>query len=156
VRIITGGLHGTAMLSWQVPPAEVDDLVQYVKAFAPRWRTERPGDAIVPTPDPWAARDAEGVARGARVYHGLAQGAVASHPAYVTKPEIYAFTKELTRMEVRDFRADLYAPVLKDSDFGVKILPPDFTFNILRAGNGPDDVYRGIAAGIGGTAMPTW
>jgi mono/diheme cytochrome c family protein len=156
VRIITGGLHGTAMLAWQVPAAELPDLIQYVKAFAPRWRAERPGDAIVATSDPWAARDAEGVARGARVYHGLAQCAVACHPAYVTRPEIYAFTKELTGMEVRGFRPDLYSPVLKDSDYGVKILPPDFTFNLLRAGDQPDDVYRSIAAGIGGTAMPTW
>jgi len=156
VRIITGGLHGTAMLSWQVPAAELDDLIQYVKAFAPRWRAERPGEPIVTTPDPWAARDADGTARGARVYHGLAQCAVACHPAYVSKPEIYAFTKELTGLEVREFRADLYAPVLKDSDYGVKILPPDFTFNVLRAGQTPADIYRSIAAGIGGTAMPTW
>jgi len=156
VRIISGGLHGTAMLAWQVPTAEFDDLIQYVKAFSPRWRAERAGDPIVPAPDPWAGREAAGALRGARVYHGLAQCAVACHPAYATKPEIYAFTKELTGMEVREFRPDLYAPVLKDSDFGVKILPPDFTFNVLRAGDRPDDVYRSIAAGIGGTAMPTW
>ena len=41
------GLHGTAMLSWDVPAAELDDLIQYVKAFAPRWRNEQPGEAIV-------------------------------------------------------------------------------------------------------------
>ncbi len=59
-------------------------------------------------------------------------------------------------MEVREFRADLYAPVAKDSDFGFKILPPDFTFTPLRAGDALADIYRSIAAGIGGTAMPTW
>jgi len=38
----------------------------------------------------------------------------------------------------------------------VKILPPDFTFNELRGGEALEDIYRAVAAGIGGTAMPTW
>ena len=59
-------------------------------------------------------------------------------------------------MELREMRADLYFPVAKDSDYGVKILPPDFTFNELRGGEALADIYRAIAAGIGGTAMPTW
>lgn len=156
VRTIRHGLHGTAMLAWDVPEAELDDLIQYIKYFAPRWRTESAGEAIVATPDPWGGREAEAEERGKRVYHGLAQCAVACHPAYVTKAEIYAFSKELTGMEVRQFRPDLYFAVAKDSDYGLKILPPDFTFNELRGGDTPEDIYRAIAAGIGGTAMPTW
>jgi len=155
-RTLRNGLHGTAMLSWDVPPAEVDALIQYVKAFAPRWRNEKPGEAIVATADPWAAREADGVERGRRVYHGLAQCATACHPAYATRAEIHDFTKELTKMDLREMRADLYYPVAKDSDFGVKILPPDFTFNELRGGETLADIYRAVAAGIGGTAMPTW
>jgi mono/diheme cytochrome c family protein len=156
VRTLRNGLHGTAMLSWDVPAAEVDALIQYVKAFAPRWRNEQPGEAIAATPDPWQGRDADAIDRGRRVYHGLAQCATACHPAYATKPEIYAFTKELSKMELREMRGDLYFAVAKDSDYGVKILPPDFTFNELRGGETLDDIYRAIAAGIGGTAMPTW
>jgi mono/diheme cytochrome c family protein len=157
VRIIRGGLHGTAMQAWEVPQAELDDLIQYVKAFSPRWRNETPGDPIVPTPDPWAGgKEQAGIERGKSVYHGLAQCAVACHPAYATKPEIYLFTKELTKMEVREFRADLYDPVAKDSDYGVKLLPPDFTFTPPRSGETVPDIYRSIASGIGGTAMPTW
>ena len=38
----------------------------------------------------------------------------------------------------------------------MKILPPDFTFNPLRGGDSLPDIYRAIASGIGGTAMPTW
>ena len=38
-RTIRQGLHGTAMQAWQVPDAELDDLIQYVKSFAPRWRS---------------------------------------------------------------------------------------------------------------------
>jgi hypothetical protein len=155
-RTLRSGLHGTAMLSWDVPAAELDDLIQYMKVFAPRWRTETPGEPIVASADPWAVRPADGAARGLLVYHGLAQCAVACHPAYATRAEIFAATKELTRIEVREMRPDLYFPVAKDSDFGHKILPPDFTFNEMRGGNTAGDVYRAIAAGIGGTAMPTW
>jgi len=172
VRIIRGGLHGTAMLSWDVPAAELDDLIQYTKAFAPRWQSEKPGEPIIPGPDPWTSGGTAGdggttsdggpsgpeaaIARGRRVYHGMAQCAVACHPAYAPRAEIYAWTKELTGMDLREFRADLYDPVAKDSDFGFKILPPDFTFTPLRSGDQLADIYRSIAAGIGGTAMPTW
>jgi mono/diheme cytochrome c family protein len=156
VRTIRGGLHGTAMLAWDVPVAALDDLIQYVKAFAPRWQKETPGEAITPSPDPWTGRATEALARGKLVYHGLAQCAVACHPAYATRAEIYAAAKELTHMELREFRPDLYLPVAKESDYGVKILPPDFTFNELRGGDTLADIYRAIAAGIGGTAMPTW
>ncbi len=156
VRIIRGGLHGTAMQAWDVPVAELDDLIQYVKSFSPRWQKETPGDAIVASPDPWVGREDAGVDRGKRVYHGLAQCAVACHPAYVTKADIYAYTKELTSMTLRDFRFGYYDPVAKDSDYGVKILPTDFTFSPLRAGDAVGDIYRTIASGIGGTAMPTW
>jgi mono/diheme cytochrome c family protein len=156
VRIIRGGLHGTAMQAWDVPVAELGDLIQYVKSFSPRWQKETAGEPVEATPDPWSGREAEGVERGKRVYHGLAQCAVACHPAYVTKAEIYAFTKELTSMNVTDFRVDNYDPVAKDSDYGVKILPPDFTFSPLRAGDAVGDIYRTVASGIGGTAMPTW
>lgn len=155
-RIIRGGLHGTAMLAWDLPDREVDDLIAYVKTFSPRWQTEKPGDPITLDADPWAALPTEGVQRGERVYHGLAQCAVACHPAYVGRAEIFAMTEELTHMRVTEFRPDLYDSVAKPSDFGTTILPPDFTFNVLRAGDAIPDIARTIAAGVGGTAMPTW
>jgi mono/diheme cytochrome c family protein len=155
-RIIKGGLHGTAMLAWDVPDLELDDLIQYLKAFAPRWQTENPGEPIVLSRDPWEEREAVAFDRGKRVYHGLAQCAVACHPAYVLRSEIFAFTRELTGMRVDEFRVDLYASVPKPSDYGVSIVPPDFIFNHLRSGETTRDVAQVIAAGIGGTAMPTW
>ncbi len=155
-RIIKGGLHGTAMLAWDVPDAQLDDLIQYVKSFSPRWRAEIPGVQIVLSPDPWLDREQAAIERGKRVYHGLAQCAVACHPAYVTRAEIFAFTQELTRMRIEEFRANLYAPVPKPSDYGFGIVPTDFTFNPLRAGDSTAEIARTVAAGIGGTAMPTW
>jgi hypothetical protein len=127
-----------------------------MKSFAPRWRTESPGEPLVASPDPWVGREADAIARGTRVYHGLAQCAVACHPAYATRADIAAYAKELTGNATREFRPDLYVGVAKDSDYGVKILPPDFTFNELRGGDTAADIYRAIASGIGGTAMPTW
>ncbi len=155
-RIIKGGLHGTAMLAWDVPEPELDDLIQYVKAFSPRWQTEKSGEVIEMSRDPWTGREPAAIDRGVRVYHGLAQCAVACHPAYATRADIFAFTQDLTKMRVEEFRADLYAPVPKPSDYGVAIVPPDFTFHPMRSGDATADIARTIASGIGGTAMPTW
>lgn len=155
-RIISGGLHGTAMLAWDVPPAQLEDLIQYIKTFSPRWQQEKPGEPILLSRDPWVDREQAAIDRGARVYHGLAQCAVACHPAYIERGEIFAFTKELTGMRVEAFREDLYAAVPKPSDYGLEIAPTDFTFNPLRAGDSTADIARTIASGIGGTAMPTW
>ena len=156
-RIIRQGLHGTAMLAWDLPDGTLDDLIAYLKTFSLRWGTETPGEPVTLAPDPWPPRgDAAAVARGKRVYHGLAMCAVACHPAYATRGEIFASTEELTKMRVEEFRPDLYAAVAKPSDYGMNIVPPDFTFNVLRAGETVPDIARTIAAGVGGTAMPTW
>jgi len=156
-RIIRYGLHGTAMLAWDLPEGTLDDVIAYIKTFSPRWRTETPGEPVALAADPWPARGQQAaVERGKRVYHGLAMCAVACHPAYVTRSEIFDFTAELTKMRVEEFRPDLYAAVAKPSDYGVPIVPPDFTFNALRAGETVPDIARTIAAGVGGTAMPTW
>jgi mono/diheme cytochrome c family protein len=158
VRIVTGGLHGTAMLGWDVPDRTLADIVQYLKTFSPRWKEEEPGEAVLPTPDPWAARAEQGVARGRLLYHGLAQ-CLGCHPAYASKREIDEASRALTGNPTVDFRPDMYGSVLKESDYGVKILPPDFTraeLRSVRPGRRLEDLYRVIASGVGGTAMPTW
>ncbi|HYQ80939.1 MAG TPA: c-type cytochrome, partial [Anaeromyxobacteraceae bacterium] len=50
VRIVKGGLHGTAMLGWDVPDPTLHDIIQYLKTLSPRWKEEEPGDPVVPTP----------------------------------------------------------------------------------------------------------
>jgi mono/diheme cytochrome c family protein len=158
-RIIRGGLHGTAMLAWDgIPDDKVREIVQYLKTFSPRWKEEEPGEKVEPTPDPWRGKEGEGVARGRKVYHSLAQ-CLSCHPSYASKPEISAWTRELTGNAAVDFRDDMYGAMLTDSEFGVKLLPPDFLRSELRSVR-PEhrkaDLYRVIAAGVGGTAMPTW
>jgi len=159
VRIVRGGLHGTAMLAWDgVPEKNLLEIIQYLKTFSPRWKEEEPGDAIAPTADPWAGKVDDGVSRGKKVYHGLAQ-CISCHPSYGSKKYIHETSKELTGNPTADFRDDMYGSVLKESDYGVKFLPPDFTradLKSVRPDHQLEDIYRVIAAGVGGTAMPTW
>jgi mono/diheme cytochrome c family protein len=158
-RIIRSGLHGTAMLAWDgVPRDKVHEIIQYLKTFSPRWKEEEPGERIEPTEDPWKGREAEGVARGKKLYHGIAR-CQGCHPAFAPRPFIYEATKELTGSASMDFREDMYGPTLTESEHGVKLLPPDFTRATLRSvreGERLQDLYRVIASGVGGTAMPTW
>jgi mono/diheme cytochrome c family protein len=159
-RIIRGGLHGTAMLAWDgIPEEKVHQIVQYVKTFSPRWKEEEPGEVIAPPEDAWKGREGDGVARGKKLYHGLAR-CQGCHPAFAPKPFIFEATKELTGTASLDFREDMYGPTLTDSEHGVKLLPPDFTRSTLRSIRDEqhrlEDLYRVIASGVGGTAMPTW
>jgi hypothetical protein len=50
-------------------------------------------------------------------------------------------------------------PVTTDSDFGFPIRAPDFARDQLRSVRPRSrlaDLHRAVAAGVGGTAMPTW
>jgi len=156
LRIVQNGLHGTAMLPWKdVPERDLLDIVQYLKSLSPKWTDKAAGEPIVPSPDPYgAARKAEAVTRGMKVYHGLAQ-CLSCHPAYETPATIQAASLELSNRETT-LRPDPYHATLKESDYGTKLMPPDFTRDHVRSGETLNDIYRTIASGIGGTAMPTW
>ena len=96
VRIVRSGLHGTAMRAWDgVPEQNLQEIVQYLKTFSPRWKDEAPGEPIRPTPDPWRGCEADGVARGRKVYHGLAQ-CLSCHPSYGLKAFVSEASRELT------------------------------------------------------------
>ncbi len=155
VRTVKEGLHGTAMLGWHVPEPEVVQIVQYLKTFSPRWREESAGDPITFPPDPWMGRDRQAIAAGRRVYHGLAR-CCACHPAYAPRTEVEAAARAAGVAPTR--RPDPYLPTATASDFGAPIAAPDFTraeLRSVRPGSLPD-LFRVIAAGVGGTAMPTW
>jgi mono/diheme cytochrome c family protein len=156
-RIIRNGLHGTAMLEWEISDERLYSIIQYIKTFSDRWRDEyeEVGEPIDPTPDPFVGREEEAIALGREVYHGLAK-CYSCHPAYAERAFITRVTREMTGNEITEFRPNLYEPELKETDYGVKLLPLDFTYHPLRAGSSTADLFRTIAAGIGGTAMPTW
>jgi hypothetical protein len=60
-----------------------------------------------------------------------------------------------------EFRENMFLPDLKESQYTVGdkpigVLPTDFLFHPIKTGTDPVSLFRTIAAGIGGTAMPTW
>ena len=101
---------------------------------------------------------AEAVRKGGELYHHKAQ-CMACHPAYdqhgaATKPA-----------QLRDSEFCLqYKAGAKSLDEReclqpVRVLPPDFARDALRSiypESELEDLYRAIAGGIAGAAMPTW
>jgi mono/diheme cytochrome c family protein len=202
-RIVKRGLHGTAMLPWEVPEDELSNIIQYIKTFSPKWEKEKPGKPIVATPDPWVGQEPAAIQRGKELYHVTTQCS-GCHPNYATKEDIAAMTLKIKKMPVTDFRPDMYGSVMKESEYRValkpedeppvseaslkhegkkgkkheakeegegekakkekkepkyhlvSILPPDFTRQPLRSGDALEDLWRTIASGVGGTAMPSW
>lgn len=171
--LLRRGLKGTPMLPWDLTASERHAVVQYLKTFSPRWQQEEPGERIVPTPDPWVGREAEAKALGARIYHlsgvekdaqgrvrTLLAGCVSCHPSYLPPAEIAALAAQTGARGNTNLAA--LRPALKPSEYttpggyALKILPPDFLFHTLKNGDTPEALYRTIAAGIAGAAMPTW
>ncbi len=160
-RVIRFGLKGTAMVAWELPDETLNALVQYIKTFSPEgegWRDPdmELGEQIVAGADPFEGRHAEGAARGRSVYHGPA-GCYTCHAAYQTPDEINEARKAAGKEAVDGLRPGLWRSELRTSEtYEAKIMPPDFLVNVVRAGDSPADLYRVIAAGIPGTAMPAW
>jgi len=160
VRIVRSGLAGTGMRAWSdVSDEDLAAIVQFVKTLSPRFRTEAPADPVEITADPWAGRAggaAAAAARGRAVYHGLAR-CQACHPAYASPEEIQGWARAAgVRAEPRP---EPHRPLRVASDFGRLLEATDFRVGPLRAvrpGHRAEDLYRSIAAGLGGTAMPTW
>jgi mono/diheme cytochrome c family protein len=157
VRVVRSGLAGTGMRAWtDVSDEDLHAIVQFVKTLAPRFRTEAPQPPVAVTADPWAGREAAAAARGREVYHGLAR-CQACHPAYASQAEIAAWARAAG--VVAEPRPDPARPLLVASDFGRPLAATDFRVGPLRAvrpGHEGEDLYRAVAAGLGGTAMPTW
>jgi mono/diheme cytochrome c family protein len=185
-RTLRRGLHGTPMFAWDVPESDVDAVVQYLKTFSPRWKEEAPGQPLVMTPDPWKGREAEAVERGKVAYHVAGKGnagCASCHVAYLPRAELAALMEKSLGRKVDLSRMDPYTAQARESEHAVevdaqgepsltgKVLPPDFLFHPLRtvwpegedvddalytAERQREDLYRVIAAGVGGSAMPTW
>lgn len=157
IRIVRSGLGGTGMRAWKdIPDEELAAIVQFLKTLSPRFREERPGEPVASSGDPWVGREADGAARGRVVYHGLGR-CQACHPAYASPGEVQAFARDAGVQA--EPRADPGRPLEVRSDFGRPLRATDFRVGPLRAvrpATRTGDLYRAIAAGLGGTAMPTW
>jgi mono/diheme cytochrome c family protein len=172
--LVKHGLAGTPMLPWDISEGERGAIIQYLKTFSPRWTQEAPGDRIVPTPDPWVGREAAAIELGKRIYHlsGVEKdaqgnmkyvlaGCSSCHPAYVTRDELVALSTKYLGAPPAAISDDLYRPSLKPSEYKagdqtLQILPPDFLFHQVKNGTTLPELYRTIASGVAGAAMPTW
>jgi mono/diheme cytochrome c family protein len=137
-RILEKGLRGTGMLPWRFRDAEFNAVIQYIKTLSPRWRRENPGVPVVAGADPWGSNVSAALDRGRALYHGDANCS-RCHPAY-----------DPAAPAVRPSPGE---GVTTDSLFG-PLTAPDLRQAPRRAGDTPADLYRVIAAGIGGTGMP--
>jgi len=186
MRTLRRGLHGTPMRAWDVPDSQRRAILQFLKTLSPRWKEERPGAPIDPTPDPWRGRTAQAVARGEALYHLNARGHAgcnACHPSYLTHAALSELSQRELGHPLTRFSPGMYDASPRDSDYPLtvdadgnpltlqKVLPPDFlldrTATVFDVGakvegraytaeQQREDLYRVIAAGVGGAAMPEW
>lgn len=154
LRVITIGLKGSAMPAFPfIPHDEQKAIVKYIRTFY-TGKPKAPGGIVAIPKDPYMDDPLKGVEYGKEMYHGLA-ACSSCHPAYATKPEIVDAVESFD-MTFQGFRDDLYQSVVKDSDWGAPIKPPDFLYDRIKTGNDVRDIVLVIATGIGGTAMPNW
>ncbi len=157
-RTISLGLKGTAMPGWtSLPPDTVDALIQYIKTFSPRWTKRKPASPIPFVDDPYFSLPDKSAAirRGEVVYHGYAN-CWSCHPSYVSADKINKHLEAMENSRRTAFRPGLFESEAKPNVEGEVVFPPDFKRDFVRAGTDVEDLYRSIAAGVTGTAMPTW
>ncbi len=158
MRTLTRGLPGSSMPSWQLlPEGERRALIAYLKTFSPAWSARAPGTPIAVSEDPYGPNDPgqvrQAIARGKAVYHVLAT-CWQCHAAYAGREEVGRMAAaEGTTVELRP-GAERPEPVTDAWDR--RLVPTEFTTQRLKNGSSLTDLYRTVAAGIGGTAMPTW
>lgn len=160
-KILKNGLHGTAMLPWDMTDKQMFQVVQYIKTFAPEtWvgKDKTLGEKIVPTKDPYGlAHRRAAIDRGRTVYHAVAN-CQSCHRAYVSYEELSQinFDEYGDRLTRDDMLPDMYYSKPQPSDYGFNTLPPDFTWHHIRSGYTVEEIYLRLVAGVGGAAMPSW
>jgi mono/diheme cytochrome c family protein len=155
-KVVRYGLRGTPMLPWDISDERLDAVIQYIKTFSPVWKTAAAGTPQTTTPDPWgAAKAAEAIAQGRKIYHGLAQ-CYTCHPGYASLAEISAYSESISGNPVKTVREHPDLSILQDSSYGHKFMPPDFTKSPIKTGGSIAELYRVLGTGVGGTSMPTW
>ncbi len=157
-RTIVKGLKGSAMPGWDmIPTRTVTALIAYIKTFSPKWESRSAASVVPFVTDPYRSKSdkREAIARGEQLYHGYAI-CWSCHPSYVSTERINEHMVSMESMAREGFRPGLQHSEGKTNSEGEVIFPPDFTRDFVRSGARVEDIYRSIAAGITGTAMPTW
>jgi len=133
-RTIDNGSHATAMPGWKVlGDAQVDDVIEYIRSFSPRWEKEKVSTPVDLPPE--TADTAESRVHGRAVYEHLLCGSCHGPRGEGNGPAV---------------------PTLHDES-GAPIVPFDFTSaRQLRCGAEPSDLYRTFVTGLDGTPMPSY
>jgi mono/diheme cytochrome c family protein len=157
-RTLIHGLKGSSMPAWPlVPEQERKAMIDYLKTFSPRWQEASPGVAIPVAEDPYRGDPAEikkAIARGEIVYHAVTT-CWQCHPGYVT-PERFAEIYTALKRKAPPVREGFDKPVLKPDGWGQPLMPTEFKSDRIKTGLEMNNLFLVIAAGIGGTAMPSW
>ncbi len=131
---LTRGLPGTTMPAWwNLSETQRWQLVAYIKTFSARFQEEEPREPIkigaAKPPYP------ESVANGRRLY----------------------LEAECWKCHGLLGRGDGPSSHTLVDDWDYPIVPADLTISRnWRGGNRPEDVFRSLTVGIGGTPMPSW
>lgn len=167
-RIIKKGLHGSAMLPWDLERPALMAVIQYIKTFAPHvWEgaDKKLGNQVTLTKDPYGlAHQASAIKRGRDVYH-LEANCQSCHRAYVSRKEFQKMNARVNGDEIalEDIEEDFYQLKNQESEYLfsgterlAKTLPPDFTWHSVRSAQTVEELYLRLKSGIGGTTMPSW
>lgn len=139
-RVVREGLAGTGMGTFgeRLSASEIEAVVEYVKSFSLKWKHEENYAAPVPIPDlpPWWANTSE---RAAHIETGR---------------QAFRTTCVSCHGEDADGRG-IAAASLRD-DWGEAITPANLLSPVLHAGSQPQDLFRVLTVGIGGTPMASF
>jgi len=174
-RILRDGLHGTGMLEWDIREGQLQPLIWFIKSLSEEgkgWRNADAelGESIEIPKDPYAGNKSaqkEAADRGNALYHADAT-CWKCHPAYESRETIWDQAKTLGA-GAPQFAADMYMSKPKESKYAISakgntgfepgilsIMPPDFTMDEIRSGDGAAELYRVLSAGVDGSGMPSW
>lgn len=166
-RIIQKGLHGTAMLTWDISDEQTYAVTQYIKTFAPAvWENKDGvvGEELEYSKDPYTvARSEYAITKGKEIYHAVAS-CQTCHRAFVSKSELSQLNLKYNGESLTEFEDNLYMSKLQDSEYyfadskdrTAKYLPPDFTYDIPRSATTVEELYKRLKAGVTGTSMAPW
>ena len=135
-RVLTQGVLGTSMPSWQLlPENQRVALIAYLKTLSAEWESEYAYEAAIAMPgQPDYILSDSSIARGLELYGQMGCG------------ECHGTTG----------RGDGPAAATLVDDWGNTIRPFDFTSGPLKGGASAADVYRTFTTGLNGTPMPSY
>jgi cytochrome c oxidase cbb3-type subunit 2 len=135
LRTIGQGVARTSMPAWSLLPDRERRLVlEYLKTFSGRWRTEAAGRPISLPEPPEFLGNADSVARGKALYGRMQCGKCHGETGRGDGPSAEGLT-DAENNPIRVF---------------------DFTIGLLKGGRSVQDVYRTFTTGLDGTPMPSY